>query len=230
MKVFLVVGLGQFGRSVALTLQEGGGQVLAIDRDPRRVEDVKEAVSQAVCMNASDLDALRAVGAHKAQTAVVALGEADLEAAVLTCAALSDLGLGQITVRAANELQGKILQRMGATKVVYPEKEMGMHIAKGILMSGVIDQVTLSTGQTVAQIRPRMDLVGKPLKDAQLRERHRINVIGIQHQRRIIDDAGESHTELDLEPVPDPGHVIEEDDILIVVGFQNQIEHVARKD
>lgn len=229
MKLFVVIGLGQFGRSVALTLQGGGGQVLAIDRDERRVEDVKDGVGQAVCMNSADIDALRAVGAQKAQTAVVALGETDLEASVLTCAALTDLGLSQIIVRAANELHGKILTRMGATKIVYPEKEMGTHIAKGILMSGVIDQVTLSTGQTVAQIRPREDLVGKQLREAQLRERFRINVIGIQREVRSIDDTGESRVELHLEPVPDPEQVIGEHDILVVVGFPSQIEHVARR-
>lgn len=230
MKLFAVIGLGQFGRSVALTLTEGGGQVLAIDQDEKRVESVKEIVGQAVCMNAADEDALRAVGAHKALAAVVALGEDDLEASVLTCAALSDLGLGQIVVRAGNELQGTILKRVGATKVVFPEMEMGNHLAKGILMSGVIDQVTLSTGQTVAQILPTQELVGKQLKEAELRERYKLNVIGVQHRKTWVDDHGETHREMELESVPDPDYVIGEDDVLIVVGFASQIEHVARKD
>lgn len=213
-----------------MSLQSGGGDVLAIDKDERRVDTVKEHVAQAVCMDASDIDALRAVGAHKAQTAVVALGEMDLENSVLTCAALSDLGVGQIIVRAANDMQGRILTRVGATKVVYPEKQMGQHIAKSILMSGVIDQVTLSTGQTVAQVRPRRDLVGKTLRDAQLRARFAVNVIGIQHLKTSVDDSGETRKEYSLETVPGPDEVIGEDDVLIIVGSQAQVELVTRKD
>lgn len=230
MKLFVVIGLGQFGRHVAMTLHEGGGDVIAIDRDEKRVDDVKDHVSQAVCMDATDMSALRAVEAHKAQTAVVSLGEKDLEGSILATAALSDLGVSTIIVRAANELHGRILRRVGATRLVFPEKQMGEHIAKSVLMSGVVDQVTLSTGQTVAHIRPRRELVGKTLKDAQLRARYSINVIGVQHQRSMIDDDGETQRELILESMPGPEEIIEEDDILIVVGNQAQVELVARKD
>lgn len=230
MKLFVVIGLGQFGRYVASTLHEGGGDVIAIDRDERRVEDIKDWVAQAICMDATDISALRAVDAHKAQTAVVSLGEKDLEGSILATAALSDLGVGNIIVRASNELHGRILRRVGATRLVYPEKQMGEHVAKSILMSGVIDQVTLPTGQTVAQIRPRRDLVGKTLKDAQLRARYSINVIGVQHQRSVVDDEGETHREMMLESMPGAEELIEEDDVLIVVGSQAQIELVARKD
>ncbi len=230
MKLFVVLGLGQFGHHVAATLSRGGVEVIAIDKDPKRVEALKDVVSQAVCMDSTDETALRAVGVQKAQTAVVALGEDDLEASILSCAALNDLGVGQITVRTANELQGRILSRMGATRLIYPEKEMGEQVATSIMMSGVIDQVTLSTGQSVAQVLPREDLVGKRLKDAQLRERFRINVIGILRRRQVIDDLGESVTETELVSVPDPDDVIGEDDVLVVVGFKGQIEAMARKD
>lgn len=107
---------------------------------------------------------------------------------------------------------------------------MGEQVATSIMMSGVIDQVTLSTGQTVAQVLPRADLVGKRLKDAQLRARFRINVIGILRRRQVIDDHGESVTDTELVSVPDPDDVIGEDDVLVVVGFKGQIEAMARKD
>lgn len=230
MKVFVVIGLGQFGKHVALSLQDGGGEVLAIDQDERRVESIKDDVHQAVCMNATDLEALRAVGAAKAQTAVVAVGENDLEAGVVACAALSDLGVAHIIVRAANELQARILERVGATEVVYPERQMGEHIARSILMSGVIEQVTLSTGQMVAQVRMRRDLVGRTLKDAQLRQRFSINVIGIQRKHQYVDDNGVNQWEETLDGNPNPDEVIQEDDVVIVVGSQAQIELIARND
>jgi len=229
-KLFVVIGLGQFGYHTAHALAQGGAEVIAIDRDERRVAQLKDMVAQAICMDSTNEDALRAVGAHKTHTAILALGEKDLEASILTCAALHDLGVGQIVVRASNMLQGRILKRVGATKLVFPEKVMGEHIATSLMMSGVIDQVTLSTGQTVAQILPTDDLVGKRLMDAKLRERFRINVIGIIKRRQRIDDNGQSVTDEELVSTPAPDDVIEENDVLVIVGFQSQIEHVARKD
>ena len=125
MKLFVVVGLGQFGFHTAKEIYAGGGDVLAIDADEKRVAEAKDLVGQAVCMNGADLNALRAVGANKADTAVVALGEEDLEGSILSCTALSDLGVGRIIARAASAMQGRILSRVGATRVVYPEKQMG---------------------------------------------------------------------------------------------------------
>jgi trk system potassium uptake protein TrkA len=173
---------------------------------------------------------LRTIGVHRADTAVVALGEEDLEASILACTALSDLGVGRMIVRAATQLHGRVLTRVGATRVIYPEKQMGEQLAASILASGVLDQVTLSTGQTVAHIRPKIEFVGKTLKDAQLRERYRLALIGIQHPRRSVDDRGDLHEELVLHSVPEPETIIGEEDILILVGNQAQIDLVARKD
>ncbi len=230
MRLFVVIGLGQFGRHTATTLYAGGADVIAIDRDEARVELVKDEVGQAMCLNATDLDALRSIGAGKADTVVIALGEDDLEASIICCTAISDMGVGQIIVRSASEEHGRILSRVGASRVIYPEKQMGEQLAKSMLSSGVLDQVTLSTGQTVANIRPRHDLVGKTIKECHLQDRYRLAVIGIQHPKRSVDDRGELHEELILIPVPDPDSVIGEDDILIVVGNQNQIDLITRKE
>lgn len=230
MRLFVVIGLGQFGRFTATTLYAGGGDVIAIDADEARVELVKDDVGQAICLDATDVDALRSVGVGKADTAIVALGEADLEASIICCTALSDLGVGRIIVRSASEEHGRILSRVGATRVIYPEKQMGEELARALITSGVLDQVTLSTGQTVAHIRPRNDLVGKTIRDCLLQERYRLAVIGIQQPRRKIDDRGEVQEELILIPVPDQDSVIGEDDILIVVGNASQIELISRKD
>jgi len=230
LRLFVIIGLGQFGRYTATTLYAGGGDVIAIDADENRVELVKDDVGQAICMDATDEDALRSVGVGKADTAIVALGEADLEASIICCTALSDLGVGRIIVRSASEDHGRILSRVGATRVIYPEKQMGEELAKSLIASGVLDQVTLSTGQTVAHIRPRHDLVGKTIRDCLLQERYRLAVIGIQRPKRSIDDRGELQEELILLPVPDLDNVIGEDDILVVVGNPNQIELISRRE
>jgi trk system potassium uptake protein TrkA len=114
--------------------------------------------------------------------------------------------------------------------VVYPEKQMGEQLAKSLIVSGVIDHVVLPTGQTVAHIRLREDFIGKTLRDCLLLERFRLAVIGIQQPKRGIDDRGELHEELILIPMPDLDTVINEDDILIVVGMQNQIDLVSRRE
>lgn len=230
MKLFVVIGLGQFGRHTATTLYAGGGDVVAIDADQARVELIKDDVGQAICANATDIDCLRTLGVERADTAIVALGEDDLEASIVCCAALSDLGVGRIIVRSASELHGRILSRVGASRIIYPEKQMGEQLAKSLISSGVVDQVTLSTGQTIAHIRPRFDLIGKSLRDCQLRDRYKVAVVGIQRTRRTIDDRGELQEELNLLPVPELDTVLGEDDILIIVGNQNQIELVSRKE
>lgn len=228
MRLFVVIGLGQFGRHTATTLYAGGGDVIAIDADESRVEMVKEDVGQAICADATNIDALRAVGVAKADTAIVALGEEDLEDSIICCTALSDLGVGRIIVRSASEHHGRILSRVGATRVIYPEKQMGEQLAKSLIASGVLDQVTLSTGQVVAHIKPVYDFVGKTLKDCRLHERYRLAVIGIQQPKRSVDDRGEIHEELILVPIPDLEQVVGEEDILIVVGNQSQIDLVSR--
>jgi trk system potassium uptake protein TrkA len=230
LRLFVVIGLGQFGRHTASTLYDAGGDVIAIDADENRVELMKNDVGQAVCLDATDADALRSVGVGKADTAIVALGEDDLEASIICCSALSDLGVGRIIVRSGSEEHGRILSRVGATRVVYPEKQMGEQLAKSLIVSGVLDHVVLPTGQTVAYIRPRHDFIGKTLRDSLLEERFRLAVIGIQQPKRGIDDRGELHEELILIQIPDLDTVINEDDILIVVGMQNQIELVSRRE
>jgi trk system potassium uptake protein TrkA len=230
MRLFVVIGLGQFGRHTATTLYAGGADVIAIDKDEALVETIKDDVGQAMCVDATDLDSLRSIGAGKADTVIIALGEDDLESSIICCTAISDLGVGQIIVRSTSEQHGRILSRVGASRVIYPEKQMGEQLAKSLLSSGVLDQVTLSTGQVVAHIRPRHDLVGKTLRDCQFQDRYHLAVIGIQQPKRAVDDRGEIHEELILIPVPDPDSVIGEDDILIVVGNQNQIDPISRKD
>lgn len=230
MKLFVVIGVGQFGRYTATTLYAAGGDVMAIDANEARIEQIKDEVGQAICIDATDIDSLRTIGVGNADTAVVALGEADLEASIICCTALSDLGVGRIIVRSASEQHGRILSKIGATRVVYPEKQMGEQLAKSLIASGVLDQVTLSTGQIVAHIRPRHDLVGKTLRDCKLPERYRLAVIGVQQAYRSIDDRGEAHEELTLTPVPDHDTVVGEDDILIVVGNQSQIDLVSRRE
>ncbi len=230
MKIFAVIGLGQFGHHVAVSLAEAGGDVIAVDSNEERVDRIKDDVGQAVCMDATKEGALRAIGLDRVTAAVVALGELDLEASVLVAAELSDLGVSRIVARAATSMQARILQRVGATEIVFPEKEMGEQMGQNLLMSGVVDQVQLSTGQRVAQVRPLRSLIGKTLVDAALRQNFGLNVIGTQLPSREVDDHGEVTERLVYNDAPGPNTVIEEDMILTVVGDRDNIFKIARED
>lgn len=230
MKQFVVVGLGQFGRHTAKTLYSAGVDVVAIDKNEDRVELVKDEVGQAICADGTDIDVLRTMGVVKADTVVVALGESDLEASIMVCMALSDLGVARIIVRSATELHGRILSRIGATRVIYPEKQMGEQLALSILTAGVLELTNLSTGQTVAHIKPRRDLIGKTLRECNLSDRYRLAVIAIQKPTSSIDDKGELQEEFNTISIPSLDTVIESNDILVVVGNHSQIENISRKD
>lgn len=230
MRLFVVLGLSQFGKHTALALYKNGGDVIAIDSNEDLVELIKDEVGHAICADATDVEALRAVGVNRADTAIVALAEDNLEDSILCCTALSELGVGRIIVRSGSEQHGKILAKVGATRIIYPEKQMGEELAKSIIASGVLDQVTLSSGQVVAFIRPVDEFIHKPLSECRFLEKYRLLVIGIQTPARSVDDRGELTEELVLNSLPVPEDVIHEEDILIVVGSQNQIEQVSRKE
>ena len=230
MKLFVVIGLGQFGRYTATTLYEAGCDVIAIDKDENRVEVIKDEVGQAICADATNIETLRSIGVDRADTAIVALGEDELENSIICCTALSDLAVGRIIVRCSSELHGKILLRIGASKIIYPEKQMGEQLAKSLINYGTLDQVFLSTGQVVAFIKPRLDLLGKSFNDIKINERYRLALIGVQKPLRRINDKGELIEELSFSSMPSLDNIIEEEDILVLVGHQNQIDSISRKE
>lgn len=230
MKLFVVIGLGQFGRHTAQTLFAGGGDVLAIDKDEMRVERIKDYVGQAICADASDVEILRSLNVAKADTAIIALGESDLESSIMICSALSDLGIGRLIVRASTELQGRILTRVGASRIIYPEKQIGEQLAKSILSFGSLEQMVLPSGQVVAHIGTWPEMVGKTVKDIEFNENYRLVLIGVQRPKRSINDKGELQEQLILHSAPSSDFIIAADDILVLAGNQDQVEHFAIKD
>lgn len=228
MRLFAVLGLGQFGLHVAKTLNEKGGDVLALDREEERVEKAKDWVASAACLDVTNGEALKAVGAAEAEVAVVALGERNLEANILATAHLRDQGVGSIICRAQNQLQGRILMRVGAARVVYPEKEMGIMLAKEILAPDVLDRVPLTTGHSLAEVRPAPSLVGHSLKNLDFRKRFSINVVAIQRQVPFVDDQGERQHRVEVANLAGPDDVIDRDDILVVVGPDESIEALSQ--
>ncbi|MEM7588673.1 MAG: TrkA family potassium uptake protein [Myxococcota bacterium] len=210
MKLFVVMGLGQFGRHTAMTLYEAGADVLAIDEDAPRVELIKNGVGQAVCMDATDPMALDSMQVGKADAAVVAFGEVQLEASILACAALRDLGIKKVVVRSSAPTHGRILKRVGAHHVIYPEKQMGRELARSLLVNSVLEETVLPTGQVVADVPLSSAYEGKTLQDLQLLSRHQLVVIGLRRQQQ-------------WQGVPPQETALCAGDILVIVGNRKNI-------
>ena len=162
-KEFVVFGLGRFGTSVAITLAESGCEVLVVDDNEDKINEIAPFVTHAVRAHITDGDTLRTLGIKNFDGAVVAIGE-DLEASVMTTILVKELGIPYILAKAQSEIQAKILKKVGADMVVFPEKETGVRIANNLIMGNFFDAVELSSTFSLIECDPLKDWIGKSLK------------------------------------------------------------------
>lgn len=226
MKQLAVIGLGTFGCRVARTLMSKGAEVIAIDSDLNRVEAIKDEVTQAICLDATNEEALANSGVLDVDAVVVAMGER-METAILTTALLHRLGAGHVVARAASELYAQILRDVGADRTVLIEEQMADQVAKTLVAPDVIEQITLSSGHSLVEMRPRREMVGKKLGEMDIRRKHGVNVVAIKKRIPVISDTGENTYELRTNDIPGPDDRIEQGDILVVVGRDADIERLS---
>jgi trk system potassium uptake protein TrkA len=212
MKQYAVIGLGRFGSSVAKTLSDLGHEVLAIDEDEERVQRVEGFVTHAVQADATDEHALRSLGIRNVDVAIVAIG-GNLEASILAALLLKDLGVGHVVCKALSELHGKVLEKVGADRVVYPERDMGVRVAHNLVSSSLIDYIELSPDHSIVEIVARPEFAGKTLRELNLRARYdyAINIIAIR-----------SGDTVRISPRADD--TISDHDILVVMGSNEAIK------
>ncbi|MDD6884410.1 MAG: TrkA family potassium uptake protein [Eubacteriales bacterium] len=179
-KQFVVVGLGRFGQSLAETLYAGGEDVLAIDLNQDLVEDVRDAVTHAVTADAMDRDVLIALGVRDFDVGVVTIGS-DIRASGMITMLMKELGVRQVIAKAHDEVHGRMLEKLGADKVIYPERDMGRRIAHNLVNGNIMDFIEVSPDYSMAEIQPLAEWCGKTLADLNLRERlGGINVIAVR--------------------------------------------------
>lgn len=208
----LVIGLGRFGSSVALSLMRMGHEVLGVDADPHLVETMAAELTQTVEANCTDIDALRSLGAGDFSSAVVGIGT-DIEASVLTVLGLSDLAVPAIWAKAINHNHGRILQRTGAHHVVFPEARMGERVAH-LLNGRLLDFIQFDDRFAIAKLEAPRSIVGVTLELSEVRHKYGVTVVGTK--RKDEDFAYASPDTWVL-----PG------DLLIVSGTIEQIERFA---
>lgn len=226
MKQFAVIGLGTFGGRVARTLVEKGAEVIGIDSDPKRVESIKDDITQALCFDATDEEALANSGVLDVDAVVVAMGER-MEAAILTTAILHRLGAGYIVARAATAIHAQILTDVGADRTVLIEEQMGDQVAKSLIAPDVVEQITLASGHSLAEIKPRREMIGRKLGELAIRTRYNVNVVAIKKRVPVVGEDGENTFEERINDIPGPSDRIEQDDIIVIVGHDDDIERLA---
>jgi trk system potassium uptake protein TrkA len=211
-KPVLVVGLGRFGGAVARKLAQMGTEVLGIDADPQLVQDHAEDLTKVVEADCTDPAVLRQLGAAEFETAVVGIGS-DIEASVLTVLALADMGLTNIWAKASNANHARILERIGATHVVFPEERMGERVAH-LLNERLLDFIAFDDEFAIARLRAPAPIVGLPLITSACRKKYDVTVVGVKR-------AGEAF----IHAVPDT--IIFPEDELVVSGRIKDIERFS---
>ena len=212
-KEFVVFGLGKFGSSVAKALADNGCQVMAVDSEQSKVEEIADHVTYAVCTDVTDAEAIRSLGISNFDGAIVAIGE-NLEASVLVTIVAKEMGIPYVLAKALTNLQAKVLKKVGADKIVFPEQESGIRIAHNLIGGNLFDAIELSAKYSMVDLDVSPDWVGKSLRELNLRATKKINVIGIKRND-------------DFEITPDPDAPLQADDILLVIGKNQTLTKLA---
>lgn len=217
MKQFIVIGIGRFGSGVAERLCELGQEVLAIDTDEEAIQKISERVTHAVTADATDENILKSLGVRNFDAAVVAIGS-DIQSSILTTLMLKEMGVKYVVAKAQNELHAKVLLRIGADKIVFPERDMGERVAHNLISSNILEYIELSPEHSIIEYAVPKSWVGKNLRDINMRAKFGVTVVAI----RCKNDE-----RINISPKAD--NEIKEGDIMIVIGKNDELKKLERK-
>ena len=203
-KQFVIIGLGRFGSSIAKTLYSLGNDVLAIDIDEDIVQEIADSVTHAVQLDATDENALRTLGIRNFDVAVVTIGD-NIQSSIMATLLVKELGVKYIIAKGHSDLHAKVLYKIGADRVVLPEKDMGIRVAHNLVSANILDYIELSEDYSIMEIQVIKEWAGNTLKELKLRSKYGINVMAIKRG-----------DEVNLSPAADD--VIEENDIIVSIG------------
>ncbi|MEE0966255.1 MAG: TrkA family potassium uptake protein [Bacilli bacterium] len=213
-KQYVVLGLGVFGSTIAKTLSQFEQEVLAIDKDVECVERVADFVTKAVVGDITDKDFLADLGISEFDVGIVAIGD-HLEESILGVMNLKELGVNYIVAKAKNKRFMQVLEKVGADRVVRPEKEMGLKIARNLLRKNITDLIQLDDTYSIVEMKPAKQWIGKSLMNLDLRKKYNINILGKRNKETYK-----------LEFFIDPSYVVEDDDHFLLVADTEKIERL----
>ena len=211
-KQFVVIGLGRFGASVAKTLCSLGNDVLVIDKDEDLIQDISDSVTHAVQMDATDENALRTLGLRNFDVAVVTIGS-NIQASVMVTLIVKELGVKYIIAKGNSDLHAKVLYKIGADRVILPEKDMGVRVAHNLVSSSILDYIELSPDYSIMEIESLEEWQGKTLRELKLRSKYGINVMAIK-----------KGDEINLAPSAEDE--VEAEDVLVAMGSAQDLSNL----
>lgn len=214
-KEFVVIGLGRFGGSIVRELIEQGADVMAIDIDSLRVDEFASIATKAVVADTTDASVLKSLGIRNFEHVIVAIGE-NIQASILTTLMLKEIGVKKITVKAQNDYHAKVLDKIGADKVVHPERDMGIRIAHNMLSNNVLDYLELSDEHSIMEVKANERLAGFTLIGLDIRAKYGINIVAIKRGKEILVS-------------PPADMEIQLQDILIIIGSDADINRFEKK-
>ncbi|MEA5096655.1 Ktr system potassium uptake protein A [bioreactor metagenome] len=212
MKQIIVVGCGRFGSSVAKTLSKLGHDVMVVDQNPDIIKDISEYVAHAVQMDALDEPSFRTMGIRNFDVAVIAIGS-DLEASIMATLIAKEAGVPTVIAKAMSEIHGKLLMKIGADKVIYPERDMGMRVAFGLVTPNILDVIEFSQDYSIIETVALEEWEQKSLKELNLSD---MTIIAIKTGERI-------------NIVPSSDAVIKKDDIVVILGNNDNLKKISEK-
>ncbi|MCX7883686.1 MAG: TrkA family potassium uptake protein [Caloramator sp.] len=210
LKQFVVIGLGRFGSSIAQTLYSLGNEVLAIDTDEETVQSISNSVTHAVQADATDEATLRSLGIRNFDVAVVTIGS-DIQSSIMITLLCKELGVKYVIAKAHNEMHAKVLYKIGADRVVFPERDMGVRVAHNLCASNILDYIELSPDYSIMEIEAISEWEEKSLRELSMRSRYGINVMAIKR-----------NNDINISPTADD--VIKHGDVLVVIGGTEELK------
>jgi len=205
-KQFAVIGLGNFGHYLATRLFEMGHEVLGIDKNARRVQEIRDWVSRAVIADATDPQALQDLELEKMDVVVVSIGS-ELNNSILATLNVKDLGVNSVVAKSISEAHGRILQKIGAEEVYFPEKDLALTVAQRLDNPNVLDYLPFMEGYSIVQLAPPKEFIGRSLADLDLINRYGVQVIAI---KELVPE--------NVVMIPTGRFIVKNSDVLFLIG------------
>ena len=214
-KQYAVFGLGSFGKSVAVALQELGCEVVVVDNHMERIEDISPYVSYAVQADIEDPEVIRSLGARNLDGVVVAVAD-DMEASIMATLVSKEIGVPYVLAKAKNELHAKVLKKIGADSIIFPEKEIGQSVARNLVSGEFVDWISLSPDYSITEIQVPEKWIGKSLSEIDVRRTKDVNVVGVRIGEKI-------------QATIDPEEPLQKEMMLIMIGSNEALEKFGEK-
>lgn len=214
-KQFVIFGLGRFGSSLASTLAEAGYEVMGVDQSEEKVQDISAVVTQAIQADVTDMDTLKELGIRNFDVAVVAIGK-DMQSSIMATLLLKELGLPYVVAKASTDAHKRVLEKLGADRIISPEHDMGKRLANNLIAGNIIDYIQLSRDYSIMEMAILKEWSGHSISELDIRAKYAINIIA-------VECGGEINVS------PGPNYVLQEGDLLVVVGHNKSIQELEAK-